>query len=223
MTEAGSPRSPTCGSSSSACGSRRRRPPRCWPTGAPTSSRSSRPPATRCASVFGSLGIGDECPTRPSPSTTGASAASCSTSAMPTTAQHLEELLADGRRVRHQPPARRPRQARPRAVRDRRAPPAPRVLQRQRLRPAGRGPQPADLRHRRVLGPLGPVRADGRRRRQPAQRPRRHRRPHHRPRRAGGHPRRGDRAAAHRQGPGRRGRRCCGPGPTSSAGTSASR
>ena len=39
-----------------------------------------------------------------------------------------------------------------------------------------------DLRHRRLLGPIGPLVADGRRSEgNPAQRPGRHRRPHHRP------------------------------------------
>ena len=52
----------TCGWSSSGCGWPRRRPRRCWPTGAPTSSRSSRRRAIRCATSFGSLGIGGDLP-----------------------------------------------------------------------------------------------------------------------------------------------------------------
>ena len=42
-----------------------------------------------------------------------------------------------------------------------RAPSPPRLLQRQRLRPARRGPQSPDLRHRGVLGTLGAFEPDG--------------------------------------------------------------
>ena len=84
--------------------------------------------------------------------------------------------------------------------------PPPRLLQRERLRPAGRRPQPAGLRRRCFLGPLGAVRAAGdERRRHPPQRPRRHRRPHQRAGGAGRAAGRGARAAPERAGPRRGG------------------
>ncbi len=50
--------------------------------------------------------------------------------------RRMEELLAVGRRVHQQPPPRRARPARPHAVGHRDPPPSPRLLQRERLRPA---------------------------------------------------------------------------------------
>ena len=110
-----------------------------------------------------------------------------------------------GRRLHHQPAAGLPRRAGPRARGHRRPPPPPRVLQHQRLRPAGRGAEPSHLRHRGLLGPFRAVHADGRPPGEPAQRPRRDRRPHHRSGRAGRPVGGGDRAARNGPGAGRRG------------------
>ncbi len=128
-----------------------------------------------------------------------------------------------GRRLHHQPAAGLPRRAGPRARGHRRPPPPPRVLQHQRLRPAGRRAEPSHLRHRRLLGPFRAVHADGRPRGQPAQRPRRDRRPHHRAGRAGRPAGGRDGAARARAGGGSSRCRSCGPAPTCSGGTSGCR
>ena len=67
--------SPTSGWSNSASGWPHRRRPPCWPTGAPMSSRSSRRPAIRCGTSSGRSALTATCPTRRSPSTTGANGA----------------------------------------------------------------------------------------------------------------------------------------------------
>ncbi len=174
-------RSPTSGSSSSACGWRRRRPPRCWPTGVPTSSRSSRPPATRCATCSARSASTTTCRTRRSRSTTAASAAWCSTCATRRTGRTSRSCWP--------PPTCSSATSGPTRSTSSTSSRAATVARHPRLvycSVSGYGlprrrPQPTDLRHRRVLGPFGALEADGRRRGQPAQRPRRHRRPHHRP------------------------------------------
>ena len=208
-----------CGWWSSGCGWPRRRRPPCWPTGAPTSSRSRRRRATRCATSSARSASAATCPTRPSPSTTGASAAWSSTSARTTTASGSRSCSAgaDVFVTNLRPDALDKLGLEPEATV--RAPSAPRVLQRQRLRPARRRPQPPDLRHRRLLGAFGPVHADGRRRRQPAQRPGRHRRPHHRPGRPGRASSARCSSSGRPAGAGWSRCRCCAPGPTSSGGT----
>ena len=109
----------------------------CWPTGAPTSSRSSRRRAIRCAAPSGpSASAVTTSPTRPSRRTTAASAASSSTCASRRCPGSLEELSRNGGRLPHQPPSRCARRPRPRARGNGRTPPPPRLLQCQRLRPA---------------------------------------------------------------------------------------
>ena len=146
---------PTCASWSSACGSPPRRRRRCWPTGAPTSSRWSRRRATPCGSAFGSLGIGAGLP-QPGlrARTTGGSAASCSTCASPRpgTSSRSCSTTADVFVTN----------LRPDALDGLGLEPAATVARHPRLVYCsvsgyglrGDGPQPARLRHRRLLGPL---------------------------------------------------------------------
>ncbi len=179
---------------------------RSWPTGAPTSSRWSPRPATPCdACSARSASVARTSPTRRSRRTTAASAASCSTCATKSPAANLEQLLDTADVFLTQPASRCARRSRPGARGDRRTASAPRLLQRQRLRAARRGPEPADLRHRGVLGPVRSVGPALRQRGGPAQRTRRHRRPHQRARRVGRRPRRGARATPDGPGPRRRG------------------
>ena len=132
-------------------------------------------PAIPCATSSAPSASPATCPTRPSPSTTGASAAWSSTCASRTERQHLEDLLAtaDVFISNLRPDALDKLDLEPEATVGRH----PRLVycSISGYGLTGRGPEPPHLRHRRLLGPFGPVHADGRRRRQPAQRPRWHR------------------------------------------------
>ena len=114
-----SPRSPTSGWSSSGCGWPHRRPPRCWPTGAPMSSRSSRRPAIRCATSSGRSGSTSDLPEpgvrprQPGQAQRGPRPAPGRRPAAP------RGSAGHGRRLHQQPAARRPRRPRPRARRPR--------------------------------------------------------------------------------------------------------
>ena len=174
-------------------------------------------------SAFGSLGIGQDFPNPAFAQDNRGKRSVVLDLREPEAQERLEELLVDGRRLPHQPAPRRARRPRPRAGGHGRPPSAARLLQRQRVRPARRGPQPAGLRHRRLLGPLRPLGPAGQQRgrarstraaasattsagwpRWPASWP---------PCSSNARP---DAGASSRC-------RCCGPGPTCSGGTSACR
>ena len=156
-------------------------------------------------SAFGSLGIGTGLP---EPRLRAGQPGEAQRRARPARAGvpgAARGAAVDGRRLPDQPAARRARRPRARAGGHGRPPSAPRLLQRQRVRPAGGGPEPPGLRHRRLLGPVRPVRAAGQQRGGAAQRPRRHRGPHQRAGRPGRPPGRGARAAPDRTRARRRG------------------
>ena len=192
---------------------------RCWPTGARTSSRWSRRSGDPMRSAFGSLGIGQDFPNPAFAQDNRGKRSVVLDLREPEARERLEELLAsaDVFVTNLRPDALDGLGLEPAATVG--PPPAPRLLQRERVRPAGRGPQPPGLRHRRLLGPLGPLGPAGQQRGRAAQRPRRHRGPHQRAGRPGRDPGRRARAAADRAGGASSRSRCCAPGPTSSAGT----
>ena len=150
----GSRRCRTCGSSSSGCGWPPRRPRRCWPTGAPTSIKVESPTGDPMRNVFGSIGIGGDLPNPAFALDNRGKRSVVLDLRDPEGRRAPGGAPGHGRRLRQQPAARRPRQARPRGRGDGRPPPPPRLLQHQRLRPPRRGPQPPDLRHRCLLGPV---------------------------------------------------------------------
>ena len=185
----------------------------CWPTGAPTSSRSRRRSATRCGGCSSCSPATASPSRRRSTSTTGASAASSSTWPCPRAREIVRRLLARRRRVPHQPPPRGGRAPRPRARRAAGRVPAARLRSRSAAT-GSRGPRSGRAGY--DVGAFwarsGIAVAHGARRHRPARRPLGHGRPRHRHHHGGRHPRRAARSRAHRAGASWSRRRCCAPG-----------
>ena len=153
--------------SSSGCGWPDRRPAASWPTGAPTSSRSNRPPVipAGCSAGCSACDDGVEPAVR---------------DGQPLQAQHRagphhrrrtgDRARIDLRRrcFHHQRPARRAASPRPGLSGGSRAQPAPGVRTDHRIRRDRSRRQPAGLRRRRLLGPLRGGRPADQARRHPA-------------------------------------------------------
>ena len=151
-----------CGSSNWACGSPRLSAAALLADWGADVIKVEAPAGDPMRHVFGSLGIDSDMPNPAFSLDNRGKRSVVLDLRRPEDREHLGGPAGRGGRLHQQSAARRPRRARPGARGHRRPPPPSRVLQYQWLRPARRRTEPTDLRHRRVLGPLGALDADGR-------------------------------------------------------------